>query len=128
MHSAYRVGQALGYALGGTVRHRCANAAYRLISGTNLKNKANMASAPTTQAAIDSAGVGANGATVTATMNGAVATRVLPADTPTLRPHTVHVAGMAGPKRARRSADMPGLLQCGQAYMVVDVCLDIDDM
>jgi len=86
-----------------------------------------MASAPTTQAAIDSAGVGANGATVVATMNGAIATKLLPADTPTLRPHAVQVAGKAGPRRARRSADMPGLLQCGQAYMVIKGCLDIDD-
>src|SRR5205085_787123 len=78
-----------------------------------------------TQAAIDSAGVGANRARVTATRNGASATRLLPADTPTLRPHTVHVAGMAGPRRARRSADMPGLLQCGQAYMGIRWCLDM---
>jgi len=119
---------ALECPLDGTGRHRCAKAAHRLISGKNLKNKANMASAPTTQAAIDSAGVGANGATVTATMNGATATKLLPAGTPTLRPHTLHVAGMAGPKRARRSADMPGLLQWGQAYMVIKGCLDIHDM
>ena len=41
---------------------------------------------------------------------------LLPYGTPIFLPQTLHAAGTAGPKKALRSIEIPGLLQCGQMY------------
>jgi hypothetical protein len=46
---------------------------------------------------------------------GTAAAHILSQETPTFAPQAVQVAGIAGPKKARRSAEMPGCLQCGHS-------------
>ena len=45
--------------------------------------------------------------------------KILEYDTPTLFPHCLQVAGMAGPKHNLRHIEIAGLPQCGHLYILI---------
>ena len=81
------------------------------ISGTNVKNKTNIATAPTSKTSAVTIALAMNGETRMARRNGKNAIALLSHGTPTLAPQAAQVAGTVGPRHARRSTEMPGLLQ-----------------
>ena len=76
-----------------------------------MNDKTNITIIPIIHMEAESAAFLVNGAIMIAIIKGNKAIILLPRGTPILRPHVTQVAGMAGPKNARRNSEIPGLPQ-----------------